>query len=239
MDPGNLPPRPEPAPSNLAALECVQELRSGRGPRTKGPEALSRAAQRNGGTAQLMEDLLDGDPLELRVRGVHRLAAQSRVLHPHFLWRQSAARVAFRVRAGGPPRAGRAAAFLERCIGEAIADLLAAYTDQELAGDPLDPHDAIEFGMMGELLGLPMEHWRIATLTQNRLEPGVRRVAFEVLVNGARLEALSQKGLGNPVKLREQLRRALEAFAAVVPGQPPPATIEEQALSQAFWEDPR
>jgi hypothetical protein len=83
--------------------------------------------------------------------------------------------VAFRVRAGGTPRAGRAAAFLERCIGEAIADLLAAYTDQALAGDPLDPHDAIEFGMLGELLRLPMEHWRIAALTQNRLEPGVRR----------------------------------------------------------------
>jgi hypothetical protein len=88
MDPGNLPPRPEPASSNLAALEWVQQLRSGRGPCAKGPqwlEALRRAAQRNGGTLELMEDLLDGDPLELRVRGVHRLAAQSRVRHPHFL----------------------------------------------------------------------------------------------------------------------------------------------------------
>jgi hypothetical protein len=226
----------------LAALDCVQELRLIAGGRPKGSGWLSeleRLSRSPGGAAELMEALLAGDPLGLRQRGVERLSAQSRVLHPHFLCRQSAARLAFRVRTGGLPKPARAEALLERCIGEAIADLLTAYSEQELAGDPLDSADAVEFGLLGELLGLPMEHWRIGTLTQNRLAPAVRRVAFEVLVHGARLEVLSQQGLGSPAKVRELLRQALEAFAAQVPGQPPPATREEQALSQAFWEEQR
>ena len=186
-------------------------------------------------TGSVMQDLLDGDPLELRARGCRLVRAQWRVIDPDRLLPCSAARVAFQSRGyiGKTPFEQ----WLDLCIGEAVRDVLNTDEQEERDLVPMDGESFGHYAIMSELLGLPPEHARVAMLTFNRFPEPTRRVCFEVVVKGASLDALVERGLGSPDALSKRLKEALDRLSRVELGKVPKPAPDEFDLTGANDEE--
>lgn len=156
---------------------------------------------------QVLQCLFDGDPLGIAERCRRRLAHRAILLDAETLELRTFARVAHR--AGEYDGEPALDAWLDGCIDRAIEDLLAEASERENHSPPeLEPTDPTH-RFFAELLGIEAPLARRSALIFNRLPTLLRRVVWQLVVEGKTLGRAAAEGLGEREVLVEELACAL------------------------------
>ena len=166
---------------------------------------------------EILERLIDGDPLEIEPRCRERLdtlaflvdlsrthlRAVARVAHAATRWR------------GTPPFRE----WLQERIDFSIRELVTEDREEERAGmlpsEPLDPR----YGFVSDVLGIEPELGRRACLAFNSLPDRVRCSYYAVAVLGSTVNDRVAEGYGPPERVRADIKMALQAISRAI-GRP-------------------
>jgi len=160
---------------------------------------------------EILERLLDGDPLELEARCRAKLQESALLLDLSRLHLRALARVAHRApHYRGEPPLGE---WLTDRIEDSIQDLLEEDRDAERLGTlPQTPVDH-RYRFVSELLGLEVSLARRTCVAFNDLPSEVRCAWFAVAVLGKSVNRYVAEGHGPPEEVKAHVKRALTEIA--------------------------
>lgn len=181
------------------------------------------AVLRGSSPKQILERLMEGDPLELWPRCRERMETLAFLVDPARVELRSIAWIAHaapRYR-GAPPLAVWLAEIIDRAIGEIAAE----DREAEREGLPLPDGSEPAFRFVSELLGIEPQLARRAAVAFNSLTSEVRSAWFAVAVMGKTVHRYVAEGHGPPEAVRARMKLALETIARATgtPGRPPSA----------------
>ena len=183
-----------------------------------GPSEVSGSSLLRGGNArEILERILDGDPLELEARCRERIERRAYLLDLGRLHLRVVARVARAAPSwNGTPSL---ADFIMERIEYSMQELIQEDREEELSGSPAaDPHDP-RFRLLVETLGIPIALARRASLAFNYLPERVRCAYFAVLVQGRTVNRYVAEGHGPPGKVKADIELALKTISDAI-GRP-------------------
>jgi hypothetical protein len=160
---------------------------------------------------QVLERLLQGDPLELAARCRESLEGSARLLDPSRLHLRALARVAHAALhyTGDPPLAD----WLERRIEQSIQELLAEDREEVRQGLPLPTPSDPRYAFVSEVLGLEPAQALHACVAFNALAHEVRCVWFALTIGGMTVNRYVAEGHGPPGRVKAHLKLALRTIA--------------------------
>jgi hypothetical protein len=163
-----------------------------------------------GSPREILNRLLDGDPLQIGERTRARLTSTARLIDPERWTVRSMARVAF-----AAPRwdkAGALAAWIDAQIERAAEDLLdedrAALIEPTVVAESEARH-----AFLVQALGIEPEIALRACVVFNDLPFQVRRAFWALVVEGKSMASCVAEGLGSRQQVRADVRRALSALS--------------------------
>jgi hypothetical protein len=174
-----------------------------------GSDILSRRSPR-----EVLERLVEGDPLEIEARCVERIHADAVLVCVRRLQLRSMARIAYTaLRYRGEPALD---AWLAERIAFSMRELLDEDREEErLKVPPSRPWDP-RYAFLSEALGVEPTLARRACVDFNLLPRGVRSTYFAVLVEGKTIHRYVAEGHGPPERVQSQLRLALRTLGRAI-----------------------
>lgn len=170
-----------------------------------------------GSPREILEHLVDGDPLELGARCRERIEESAYLLDPDRLHLRAVARVAHAAaRWRGEPA-------LDQWLGERIErsmdELMDEDREDERSGIPPGEPWGARDSFLSETLGLEPTLARRACVAFNRLPFEVRSAYFAVAVQGKTVSQQATEGNGPPAAVRANVVRAVRAISEAI-GRP-------------------
>jgi len=164
----------------------------------------------------LLEQFLDGDPLDLILRCQIRRDEAAYLISPTRLHLKSAARCAhsgFKY-SGKPP----IETWLAGCIEQSIRDILEEDESGDRRGVPIE--EAFHYEMLSEVIGFTPEASRAAHVAFNALPEEPRAAYFALSIHGLSIDEYSAKGGGPPDLIRSNAAEAVGTLMRYLPSPP-------------------
>jgi hypothetical protein len=208
---------PEPADGGSGSGDAPEGDGAFDGPAPLHPESWKRADARlellRGATpGELLDRLVEGDPLRLAPRVGAILSQQAWLVDPERAWLRSVARIAFEACFyDGRPALEQ---WLDGRIQRALAELVEDQDAEELRGDPVELSNDVEFyARFGETCRLEPTLARLACWILNRHPLADRRIFHAVALERRSFEQASAAGLGSLEVVQRTFRRVTMALA--------------------------
>lgn len=162
---------------------------------------------------EVLERLLDGDPLELGPRLAQREIEQAVLIDPQRLIEIALARVAHDAMSyAGEPALGE---WLDGCIDKAVETFLQREAEDDADGLPLaDPEDPF-YNLFAELFGVELPMARTISLHYHALPVESRRTFQAIFVDQKSIHRWVAEGHGPHEHVAAQLRYALEVMSSL------------------------
>lgn len=160
---------------------------------------------------QVLDRIVDDDPLEIYLVCEERLRVRAILLDEHRLTMRAMARTAYlapRYR-GEPPLPEWLAARVDEAIQQLVDEDLA----DELRRVPVEEPWDERYSFLAEAIGAKASVARTLCVRFNGLADEVRHAFHNVAIQGKSLHRYVAEGHGPPARVKELLRRAAEAFA--------------------------
>jgi hypothetical protein len=169
--------------------------------------------------SEILNRLVEGDPLELAPRVAKELAAGGWFVEPQRAWLRAAARTAYRAIGyrGSPPLDP----WLADIVRRAVRELVEEQDMEELRGDPPETSvDAAWYEAIEGTAGLEPGFGRLACVVVNR-QGRSDRIAFrKVVLERASIEDCVAAGLGSSAEIVARFERVTLALADAVRRRP-------------------
>lgn len=161
----------------------------------------------------VLQRLLDGDPLRLGIRTERALSDHGVYLARERFKLRAIARVAFdAMRYRGEPALD---AWLEARIDKAMHELLDEQRDEESRGLPVGAsEDADYYAAFASAIGIEPELARLTCVALNRQPPRARRIFKSLVIDKQTPAACSALGLGAPADVIAEFRRTVIEVAS-------------------------
>lgn len=173
---------------------------------------------------EILEHLIDGDPLELGARCQERIETMAYLLDPARLHLRVVARVAHAAaRWRGKPALEP---WLAERIDFSIRELIDEDREAQRSGIPPEEQWAAGDAFLSEVLGLEPTLARRACVAFNRQPFEVRSAYFAVAVQGKTVRQQAAEGNGEPAAVRANIMKAVRAISEAIgrpfrgPGRP-------------------
>jgi len=160
----------------------------------------------------ILRRIHEGDPLGVAQRCRRRLRLKGQLLGEGKLVNRALARIAHRApHYDGEPELCQ---WIDSCIDSSIEDLIGAMAEEKRWGIPPDRPLEQELELLAVTLGIEPPLARRSVLVLNRLPGELRRVLFDLLIEGKTVTWLVAEGNGSREKVREMLSLGLAKIGA-------------------------
>ena len=165
-------------------------------------------------TSEILDRLLDGDPLGIRERSVQRMREQCYLLSLSRLYTRTLARVAHSGASykGKPPFNE----WIKLCIDQSATELMNEELEAERSNKPLPNPPAPHHTFVTALLGIALGLTRRGCIRFNNLELEARQIFFAICVDGLAFHRYVAEGNGPPQRVKCLLGQALKAFTSTL-----------------------
>jgi len=181
------------------------------------PPRDEAAVLENGSAHEILDRLVDGDPLGVWDACEDRLQRRCLLLDTRRLAQQTMARIAYA--ATSYARTDALEAWVVARVDEAIEDLLARDLDEERRGiPPVEPWDE-RYAFVAQVLGVQVGLARRVCITLNGLDDDVRHAFFHIVARDQSIGRYVAEGHGPPDRVRELLGLAFHQISRSAPSE--------------------
>ncbi len=179
-------------------------------------------------TRELLARLADGDPLDMRRRGIRFARQRSIAIHADRLWMRALAIAAYKgmLYTGIPTLED----WCDGIVRRGARDLLQDDLLLEFEREPLDAESEVGFRFAVELFGVEPPLSRLCALRFNLLEPKTRSVLWAIVLEGRSLGDLDPLEFGSAQEVRTRYRAGLEAIKTLKPPTLGELAVQENQL---------